>query len=203
MRYLRRLVVATLLVVTGAMAMVGLGSAPAGAVINGDCEGSGTITPEPGAEGSAVTVEPKERTGVWEVPYAGSVAWRGEVGDGSETDERSHNGEVRAEFPPGVDELIDLVADVGVWSWSDDDATTTAENGTETYEVPDWVPGGMEVVVVGFHDDPSIGVHCTGSAVLTLPGTAWDSPVTWGVLVATAGSAILVAISGRPKGAVR
>lgn len=139
-------------------------------------------------DGTDTLVDPTNDSGPFTVPYEAAVAWEGSMGSG-EVDERSSGGVVKVVFPPLVRDLIP--DDWGTWDWSST-GVDTGDNGIETYELPDAIPGGTEFAVTGFHNDPAIPGTCEGFATLKLPGSAFNSPVTFVVIIITAGSTVLM-----------
>jgi hypothetical protein len=97
-------------------------------------------------------------------------------------------------LPPILDQAFGGLAEV--YTWGEDDAVTTQESGTETYEIPDIAPAGAKIVVSGSHDD-TLG-NCSGEVTLTLAGNPLTEPITLGMLALTLGAGALLFFAGRP-----
>lgn len=176
------------IVLTVWVVLVG-GARPAGAELNGPCEASGTILE------TGLTIDPSAGDGPFEVPLEGTVDWAGQVGDGGATPERSTDGEITVVAPPLLKEIIQGV--LVVRDWNDNDSTTTAESGVDTYTLPDYTPRGTELVVSGFHTD-EVG-DCDGQVTIVVEGSAFDSPITIASLAGTviSGAGVVAAAVAR------
>ena len=170
------------------VALVGVVGFPegAGAELNGPCRAVGVISP------GDVRINPKRGDGPFTVPLEGEVAWVGQVGDGEETEPRAHNGGIEVHAPPGYDQLLGSLLEFR--DWSDEDAVTTRERGTDAYTLPSATPRGTDIEVSGFHDDPA--GDCDGSVIVQVEGSAFDTPLTWvaiGGTVVTGGLLVFAA----------
>lgn len=177
-----------------ALAVVLLGGAamagPAGAELNGSCEASGTI------EETGLTVDPAASDGPFEVPLEGTVVWSGQVGDGADTEERATNGGITVVAPPLIKTVFEGILEFR--DWGEPDAVTTAEAGTDTYELPSYTPRDTELVVTGFHDDP-VG-NCDGSVTIVVEGSPLDSPIAAASLAGTVVTGAGLALAALDRG---
>lgn len=158
MRFLRSATAAAAMAV-GLLASAGV--AHAGDGVSGPCTATGTFV------GSGVSVD-NTTTGTVTVLRSDTVDWSASV-DGPPG---SYQGSVWLELPwpfPSVD--ID--------SWSGD-SQTTSNAGTKSYDLPGFVPAGVEFDVAGAHTDAN--GTCSGSITLVVDGGPFGSPVTWASL---------------------
>lgn len=173
-------------------------AAPAAATLTGPCEAQGTFFPDADADSGSPPgphVVNARQGGTILIPDKGSVDWQGQIGDGQPTDPRQTSGNLQVVLPPIVDDLFgDIAGFTEVYTWGSDDETSTFESGRETYSVPDWVPGGITVVVAGGHSD-ALG-NCAGTVRLKIPGSAVTSPVTIVSVIATGGTVITMVAAG-------
>lgn len=168
-------------------------ASPAGAELNGPCEAQGTI------HETGLTIDPSVSDGPFEVPLEGTVDWSGQVGaGGQDTDPRSTDGAIAVIAPPLIDKLADVAGGLLEFrDWGDDDAVSTAEADTDTYELPSFTPRDTEILVEGFHDDP-VG-NCDGHVTVIVEGSALDSPLAVASLAGTVitGAGVVVAALAR------
>lgn len=134
-------------------------------------------------------MNPKSSGGVYTVPHSGSASYNGSVTPAQE--ERVTNGKVWVSTPPGIPSIN--LRD----PWGEDDAVTTTDTGTVTWDIPSWVPGGIKLTVAGFHSE-SGGVLCRGSIQVKLDGGITDSPLGIGSLIMTALSLVGLVWAGWP-----
>ena len=139
---------------------------------SGPCEVSATLD-------SGGAVNPKTSGGVYTVNHKGSASYMGSIAQ--PTVPRAHSGSVKVSTPPFIPS-INLKS-----PWGEDDAVTTSDSGTVSWDIPSWVPGGIEVTVSGSHSDGTL--VCKGSVVVKLDGS-----ITSGAL--GIGSIILTALAG-------
>ena len=153
-------------------------AAPAGAAIDGNCEGSGVFSPGP-------TVDARTADRV-ELPRAATVQYRGVVNVDPPSEGRPISGFVSIKLPFG---------NVTAGSWDDPDATFTEDNGSYTYDLPS-VLAGFDVTVAGFHFEDG-QPFCSGEVTLRLEGS---NPLGLPALVFTALSVpgVFLAIRARP-----
>ena len=104
---------------------------------------------------------------------------------------RSHSGSVKVSTPPGIPSVN--LRD----PWSEDDAETVDANGSVSWDIPDWVPGGVVITVSGSHTDG--GLVCKGSIAVKLDGGITDSPIGIGAVLVMVASAIGMVWSWLPK----
>lgn len=178
--------------VVAALVCLGAGAAPAAAELDGPCEAVGTI------DETGLTIDPSAGDGPFEIPLEGTVSWSASVGDGAETAPRATDGAIEVVGPPFLDKLFSSLLEFR--DWGEDDAVTTAEAGTDTYELPDYTPRDTELVVSGFHDDPA--GSCDGEITVVVEGSPFDSPITVASLAGTAisGAGLVAAALARgPK----
>jgi len=125
----------------------------------GGCTAEGTIT-------GYGTIDPAVSGGVYTVPKSGSAAYTGSVP--VEGEDRSTNGRVEIALPLGLPGIT-------LRSWETDDTDASSHSGTVTWDIPDIVPGNIQMKVDGFHQDE--GVRCEGRVVVELDGNGLLSTV--------------------------
>jgi hypothetical protein len=143
--------------------------AQAGLTINPPISGPCQVTATISGEGAA------EADGVYTIPHEGSASYVASIS--TDDEDRPHNGQVQAQTPiPGLN--IDIHD-----PWSGE-ADGNSDSGTVDWDIPSWVPGGIEINVSGFHNDTA--GNCSGSATFKLDGGILDSPAGIASLVLTA-----------------
>lgn len=143
-----------------------VGSAPrASADLSGECQASGVWTL------SGQTVDAAD-TGVVTLPRKDTVDWQGSVSGAP----GAYSGSIWLELPPPFGKV-----EIDSWNGT---STNTANSGSKDYDLPTLLPAGVEFKVAGEHKDAN-GI-CSGSVRLEIEGGAFDSPIVWGALVATA-----------------
>ena len=168
--------------VTGAGgALLVLGSASlAGAEITGTngCQASGTWRE------AGITIDAATAVGVITIPRSDTVDWQASV----TAPPGAYSGSVWVELPPPLGGLeID--------SWSGD-SQSTANSGSEEYDLPSVVPAGVEIVVAGEHTDQN--GTCSGSVAVQIDGGPFSSPVAAISLAGTAITGVGMAAMLRP-----
>lgn len=155
-----------------------LSAAPAGATIDGNCEGSGAFSPGP-----SVDARTAERV---EIPLDATVQYRGAVNVDPPSEGRPISGFVSIKLPFG---------NVNAGSWDDPDATFTEESGSYTYDLPS-VLASFDVTVAGFHFENG-QPFCSGEVTLRLEGS---NPLALPAVVFTALSipGVFLAIRATP-----
>lgn len=138
----------------------------------GDCQARATLS-------NGVTVDPYQSSGVYEIPLSGTADYTGQVGDGSERDEREFSGQVVVKTPPGFPDIE--LADAWTWSGS---GTGQSDSGTVDWDLPDVMPRGVPFKVEGFHQDDAI--RCEGWVQVEIEGGLFDSPLAPAALAGTA-----------------
>lgn len=167
MRFLR---IAT----AGAAAALGV-LAPVGVVhagdgVTGPCTAQGTFV------GTGVSVD-NGTTGTVTVLRSDTVDWSASV-DGPPG---VYSGSIWLELPwPFPSAEID--------SWSGD-SQTTSNAGSKTYDLPGFLPAGVQFDVAGEHVDAN--GTCSGSITLEIEGGPFGSPLTWASL-GVSGASLLV-----------
>jgi hypothetical protein len=156
------------------------------AKLNGPCQAQATIT---GADGVTYeAIDPKAKTGVYTIPIAGSAAYTGGIAVNPPPAGRKISGSVALALPMG--------GGLPLKSWSDDNATSTQDSGTITWNLPAATPRGIEMTVSGSHADLQ---PCDGEITVKLAGGLTDS--TTGIvslaLTALAGLGVLMAMAGK------
>lgn len=138
-----------------------VGVAHAGDGVSGPCTAQGAFV------GSGASVD-NSTTGTVTVLRSDTVDWSASV-DGPPG---VYAGSIWLELPwPFPSAEID--------SWSGD-SQTTSNAGTKTYDLPSFVPAGVEFDVAGSHTDAN--GTCSGSFTVMIDGGPFGSPVTWVVL---------------------
>ncbi len=133
-------------------------ASPARASVSGDCTGSAVVTPSAG--GAAVTIDPAVSSGPFTVPLSGSAAYRGAI-NGVPAGSQPYSGKVVLRMPPGLPDIV--VAD-----WSGTSAKTQA-SGTYDYDLPSFVPRGVEVPLRAEHTQG--GRSCSADVTVKVDGS--------------------------------
>lgn len=180
--YLRRVAAVTV------FAAVGVAAWPAPAAADlvdppGSCAGTGTWHDG----GFTVESSTADRSTVIEIPRADRVSWSGEVAGLDPGTERTIAGSVALHLPVPLGSFT-----VNDWAGQ---ATTVATSGTETYDLPSFVPAGVVFQLqVEHYEDGAL--YCSGAARLRIAGGPFDSPLIWVVLAATVLFGVLLALTG-------
>ncbi len=163
--------------VLGAVAIAAGGllllATPAGAELDeGPCEGTGTFR----SDGEVVNARTAETITVADedtVDYVGTI----------NTDEidRSHNGAIELDLPFPL-------PNVAVVDWGTDSTDANEDSDSYDYELPWFVPRGVEIPVEGFHHDTA--GDCEGSVTIKIEGGPFDAPL------ATAAALAVTVLSG-------
>lgn len=155
---------------------------PAGAELTGPCTGRGTFA----SDGRVVDAATADKV---VVPPEDTVAYVGTISGAS--GERSHSGHIDLELPPPLPAIE-------IESWGTDSTTETSDAGNQTYDLPSFVPRGVELELTGEHVDTA--GTCTGSVRVEIDGGPLDSPAAPIAAVAgTLGAAAGLAVAARPK----
>lgn len=180
--HLRRLAVLAVFAAVGIVAW----PAPAAADLvdpPGSCAGTGTWQDG----GFTVDSTTAERSTVIEIPRADRVSWSGEVVGVDPGSERTIAGSVAVRLPVPLGSFT-----VNDWAGP---ARTVATSGTETYDLPSFVPAGVVFRLQVEHYENG-ALHCSGAARLRIAGGPFDSPLIWAVLAATVLFGALLALTG-------
>lgn len=132
----------------------------AGCTASGSFE-KGQFSVDVGTVGDRVVTVPRKDTVDWQ----GSVATTGQ-----------YNGKVWIVLPWGKQEI-------DTWSGT---SSTTSTSGTEEYDLPSLLPGGVQFTVKGSHTVN--GQTCSGYVTMKLAGKPLSSPITWVALAGTVGT---------------
>lgn len=157
---------------------------PAGAELDGPCTGRGTFASDREVVDAATTekvvVAPEDT-----VSYEGTIT-------ATEGEERSHRGRIDLELPPPL-------PPVEIADWGSDSTTEVSDAGTYDYDLPSFVPRGVELELTGEHDDTA--GTCTGSVTVEIDGGPFDAPVAPIIsIIGTLAAAGGVAVAARPRG---
>lgn len=151
----------------GAGLLVAGSTGTARAQITGDsCDGSAVW------QDSGLSVDARTVTGVVTIPRSDTVAWEGSVTGPP----GAYQGSIWVKLPPPFGE-------VEIDSWQGD-SQMTSNQGVKDYDLPSYVPAGVEFTIGGRHEDAN-GI-CEGSVAVVIDGGPWSSPVTWVSLGGTA-----------------
>lgn len=162
--------------------------APAGAVINGPCSGSGTFRNGLESGGGSFTVDAS--TGeVITVPLKDDVAWEGAIAIPAR--QRPVSGWVRIDLPWPLGGI-----DIDTWGKDGRVAGAVDNSGTESYDLPSVIPRGVEFRLEGEHHDVE---DCSGYALIQVEGAATDSWAVWPALVLTIAAFALTAFAGKRR----
>ena len=142
------------------------GSSPAAAQLDGPCSASGQwqdtdLFVDAEAVGDEVVTIPRKDTVSWE----GSVSAPPGV----------HHGAIWLELPPPF-------GSVQIDSWGGE-GVTTSNFGDEEYDIPKFVPAGVEFRVAGEHIEEN--GTCTGYVNIKIKGGLTDSPVFYAAAALT------------------
>ena len=159
---------------------------PVHAELNGPCEAEATISAPEGGEYE--NLHPTAKTGIYTVPIAGSAAYAGSISVNPPPEGRTVSGRVGIVLPMGNAFTLK--------SWSDPDATKTADSGTVSWDLPAATPRGIEMTVSGTHTDME---SCSGAITVRLEGGLTDSATGLASLAVTAvaGLGVLMASTGK------
>ncbi|HEX9258670.1 MAG TPA: hypothetical protein VF855_03975 [Acidimicrobiales bacterium] len=133
-------------------------AAPASAKINGPCTGSATIT---GDGGETVKLDPATSEGPYVVPASGSADYEGTI-TGVPAGKQAYFGQVVLQMPPPFSDIV-------IKDWSGETELVT-KKGTETYDLPSFVPKGVEMPLSAAHAQG--GVACSTNVVVKIDGSA-------------------------------
>jgi hypothetical protein len=123
------------------------------------------------------------------VPKSGTASYTGSVP--AQGEDRPNHGKVEVALPLGLPAIT-------IKSWSDEDSDRTSDAGTVSWDIPDIVPGNIEMEVSGFHQD--VGVRCEGRVVVKLDGGGIGSPLGIVSVLGTLGALAGLVWSAIPKG---
>jgi hypothetical protein len=182
MRRVNLLILTALLV---GLALPLLQSSPAHASLSGPCFVTASVSGNDG--GTFETINPQAKTGVYTVPITGSANYDGGINVSVPEEGRPISGSVSVSLPFGTS--------VSIKSWSDDDAKSTGDKGSVTWDLPDATPRGIEMTVSGSHSDIQ---GCSGSISVRLDGGLLDSVAGVATTVATAVTGLLALLTGIP-----
>ena len=182
------------LVATGAGVLALAGPAHADLTTDeADCQGAVVVTGDDGTD-ATITQDTDQAT----VDPAGSYSGVGSIYGGQGTEARAYEGSVKIDLPAP---LPDYGPDS--WTWSNDDSTTYATSSPKTgdYDLPDFVPRGFYVPLVGTHAEKGETV-CVYEGEIKVDGSFTDSPISLGAAAATVLFGILATTAGiaRRKG---
>lgn len=160
--------------VMGFVVVASAGNATAHVESTNGCHGSGTFRDE----GLFVDAE-AVGDDVVTIPRSDTVDWEGSV----DAPPGEYSGSISIDLPPPLSGW-----EIDSWSGNSDNPGTS---GSRDYDLPSWVPAGVEFQVVGFHDDAN--GSCDGYVNLEIDGGPFDSPVAPISLAATviSGAALL------------
>jgi hypothetical protein len=164
-----------------------IGAGPAGADVvtpPGACFGSGTWE----STGQTETSPDHVPSDVIAIPQQDTVAWTGQVGDGTGSERREIGGEIRVQLPIGS---------VVVDDWGGE-SERYANEGEHTYELPSAVIG-IEMTLSGTHSEGGSEV-CSGSVGMVVEGGLFDNPLAAGAVggLVVSGAGLAFAAKGKP-----
>ena len=156
------------------------GAGPAAAKVDGGCTGSGTFTK------GGFTVDASE-SGVVTVPSKDDVQWKAAL-PGQPAGDTAYSGSIEVKLPPPFGEIK-----IDDWSGTSDSA---GNQDVKHYDLPSFIPGGVEFEVTGHHDEGN--VHCKGTVRVKLDSSSL-SVLSAGSLVGTALTGLALVFAGRAK----
>jgi hypothetical protein len=183
---MRRVNLLVLFALFGALALPLAIPTPAHAVLNGPCFVQATVSGEDNQPFDPI--DPGAKTGVYVVPITGSADYDGGIDVQVPEEGRPISGSVAVALPFGTS--------VNIKTWSDEDATRIADQGTVTWDLPGATPRGIEMTVSGSHSDLA---PCSGAITVKLDGGLLDSAVGLVTAAATAGMAVVTGLLGLGK----
>ena len=151
-------------------------------VINGPCQGSGTF------KSTGHKVDATE-AGTVEVPETDDVAWEGSIT--GVTGDNAYSGKIEVKLPPPFGSLS-----IDSWSGTTD---ATANSGVKHYDLPSYVPKGVEFTVTGSHSQGP--ASCSGHVTVKLAGSKVNA-VSIASVVGTVLTGAGLLFAGRAKGVV-
>lgn len=183
----RRLVLVTVLALSGTLALGALHSGAHAEVTepSGRCNGSATFANGP-KPSFTVTTGALDPTDVTTIRRSDTVEWRGGL-TGVGRGRRAISGFVRLDLPWPIPD-----ARIGRWSTSTD---RSAQRGTKTYTLPGVTPRGVAFHLYGQHREAG-ALWCSGSTKVRLAGSRFG-PLTLGALALLALSALLWMLAAR------
>ena len=152
--------------VMGIVLVASAGQAAAHVESDNGCQGSGTFR-----EGGLFVDAEAVGDDLVTILRSDTVDWEGSVA----APPGAYSGSISIDLPPPLKGL-----EVDSWSGTSDNPGTS---GTRDYDLPSWVPAGVEFQVVGLHDDDN--GSCDGYVNLEIKGGPFDSPAAPISLAAT------------------
>jgi hypothetical protein len=139
---------------------------PARAELEGGCSASGQwreagLSVDAEAVGDDVVTIPRSDTVDWQGSFTGPPG--------------EHSGSIWLELPPPFGK-------VEIDNWGGE-GETTSNSGSEEYDLPKFVPAGVEFRVAGEHKDEN--GTCTGHVNMKIKGGITDSPIFYAFAVLT------------------
>lgn len=153
---------------------------------NGNCEGTADFQ-ESGHHYTAADA------GVDEIPLKDTVKWAGQIDTPSSAPDWGYSGHIQLELPPPLPAIT-----IDDWSGTTD---ATGNSGTKKYDLPSFVPRGVELEVTGSHTQADLS--CSGVVKVKIAGSALDSPAAPAAVVGTVVTGGVLALAGRAKGGAR
>ena len=152
-----------------------------------DCQGQVVGTGDDGTD-TTITQDSDQAT----VDAAGAYSGTGSIYGGQGTEERAYDGAVKIDLPAPLPDY-----GPASWGWSNDSSTTYATSSPKTgdYDLPDFVPRGFYVPLVGTHAEKGDTV-CVFEGEVKVEGSFTDSPVSLGALGATVVFGVLATMAG-------
>jgi hypothetical protein len=157
------------------------GAAPQEVSGNGNCQGTAAF--QSGHQYTAAD------SGVDEIPLKDTVNWTGSIEAPSSAPDWAYAGHIQLELPPPLPAIT-----IDDWSGTTD---ATGNSGVKKYDLPSFVPRGVELEVTGSHTQAD--KSCSGTVTVKVEGGAFDSPAAPAALVGTAATGVGAALAGRAK----
>jgi hypothetical protein len=157
---------------------------PAAGELTGPCTATGTFASGP------FTVDAATADKVV-VPIEDDVSYQAAI-TATQGEERSHEGHIDLELPPPF-------RPIRIEDWGTDSTTEVSDADTYEYDLPSYVPRGVELLVTGKHVDTA--GTCTGEVRVEIDGGPLDAPALPAVAVAgTFAAGFGVFVAAKPKG---
>lgn len=128
--------------------------------------------------------------GVVTVPRSDTVDWQGSVA----APPGEYRGNLTLELP-AIAKLFGAsrISEIDTWEGN---SQNMSNSGVEEYDLPSWLPGGVEFTVTGEHVDEN--GRCAGHVTMQVEGGAMKSPLTWVSLAGTIGTGAGMYFVARP-----
>lgn len=136
----RRKIGAVALLASMVVLTIGVSAAPAGAIVDGPCTGDASFAETAGGPTVASVTADQSLDDVVIVPKKAVVTYNGAIVIDPPSEPISFVGAISAE--------VAGIGSIEVFDWKGETKEVSISNGTDSYEVPSWVPGGTGTILV-------------------------------------------------------